>query len=110
MDGNYEETIAARLAKADHAIYVQRSLIGCIYGYTKRCIINLIYRGKELPKNIMHGKTKRITDNGYFNFVWYIIKYHLHRERRLLNELKKTGKLTLFKYGSDIYDLLKDIQ
>jgi len=86
IDGNYLKSLEFRIKHSETIIYMDKGLMRCLFGFTKRTIKNLIGKNVDLPQKVKEQKGYRITENGFFDFCKFIIKFHLSQKKEL-NEL-----------------------
>lgn len=88
MDGNFDRTIPARIAKCDTIIYLDFSRFACLLGVLKRVMTT---HGKVRP-DMGEGCPERF-DLDFLKWVWDFNKNKREKNYRLLNEAE--GKQTI---------------
>ena len=88
MDGNFDRTIPARIAKCDAIIYLDFSRFACLMGVLKRVMTT---HGKVRP-DMGEGCPERF-DLDFLKWVWDFNKNKREKNYRLLNEAE--GKQTI---------------
>ena len=88
MDGNFDRTIPARIAKCDAIIYLDLSRFACLMGVLKRVMTT---HGKVRP-DMGEGCPERF-DLDFLKWVWDFNKNKREKNYRLLNEAE--GKQTI---------------
>ena len=88
MDGNFDRTIPARIAKCDTIIYLNFSRFACLLGVLKRVMTT---HGKVRP-DMGEGCPERF-DLDFLKWVWDFNKNKREKNYRLLNEAE--GKQTI---------------
>ncbi len=88
MDGNFNRTLPARIAKCDTIIYLDFSRFACLMGVFKRIITTY---GKVRP-DMGEGCPERF-DLDFLKWVWTFNKEKREKYYRLLNEVE--GKQTI---------------
>ena len=81
MDGNFDRTMPARIAKCDTIIYLDFSRVACLLGVLKRVITTY---GKVRP-DMGEGCPERF-DLDFLKWVWYYNRKNREKNYRLLNE------------------------
>ena len=90
MDGNFNRTMPARIAKCDTIIYLDFSQFACIMGVFKRIITT---HGKVRP-DMGEGCPERF-DVDFLQWIWYYNRNNRERNYRLLNEAEGIETIVL---------------
>ena len=90
MDGNYNRTLAQRIARCDTVIYLDFSRIACLLGVIKRVLTTY---GTVRP-DMGAGCPERF-DLEFLKWVWNFNKNKREKNYRLLNETEGVEKIVL---------------
>ena len=90
IDGNFDRTMPARIAKCDAVIYLDFSRFACLFGVLKRVITT---HGKVRP-DIGEGCPERL-DLDFLKWVWYYNQNKRESNYRLLNEAEGIETIVL---------------
>lgn len=90
IDGNFNRTILARLAKCDTVIYLDFNRVTCLLGVLKRTVTN---RGKTRP-DMGEGCPERL-DPEFLKWVWNFNKLNRERYYGLLNDAQGVETVVL---------------
>ncbi len=90
MDGNFDRTMAERIAYCDTVIYLDFSRFACLLGITKRILTTY---GKIRP-DMGDGCPERV-DWEFLQWVWNFNKNKREKNYRLLNETDGIEKIVL---------------
>ena len=90
IDGNFDRTMPARIAKCDAVIYLDFSRFACLFGVLKRVITT---HGKVRP-DIGEGCPERL-DLDFLKWVWYYNQNKRENNYRLLNEAEGIETIVL---------------
>ena len=90
IDGNFDRTMPARIAKCDAVIYLDFSRFVCLFGVLKRVITT---HGKVRP-DMGEGCPERL-DLDFLKWVWYYNRNNREKNYRLLNEAEGIETIVL---------------
>ena len=90
MDGNFDRTIPARIARCDTIIFLDFNRFTCLMGVLKRVLTTY---GKVRP-DMGEGCPERI-DFEFLKWVWNFNKNKREKNYRLLNEAKHAETIVL---------------
>ena len=83
IDGNYIKSLAFRIEHSETIIYLNKGLLACLWGFTKRTLKNWLGKEIDLPQKVKEQTKYRVTENGFFDFCLFIVKFHLHQKKRV---------------------------
>lgn len=112
IDGNYSATLEFRIKHAETIIYMDKGLVTCLFGFTKRTVKNLIGRDVDLPRNIKQQKNYKVTDSGFFSFCRYIVKFHLVQKKEInliLAKYKSSKEIIVLRNQQESFGFLKAV-
>lgn len=103
IDGNYNETMDIRLAKADTVIFFDLSRVVCVFSYLKRVITNL---GKVRP-DMPAGCIEKI-EMAFIQYIWNFPKTH---RPKIISKLEscQDKQIIIFKRRSEAKFFLKSL-
>ena len=111
IDGNYLKTLEFRINHADTIIYMDKGLIKCLYGVTKRTVKNFIGKDMDLPQKVMEQDKKKINESGLLKFYIYIISFHLKQKKelnQLLSKYEESKQIIRLKTKKDMLNFLEN--
>lgn len=103
IDGNYSGTMEMRLREADTVIWLNYSIITCLYGIIKR---KFMYKSKARP-DITDG----CKENLNWEFFKFVITFHLCQKKKthkILDGYSQQNRVIIFKKRKDANKFLDE--